>query len=60
MTPLATRRGSLPRLDGQVVDHRNMVGKTAAPLNSDEGDQVPAPKFARSDGLSTTSIECGE
>jgi hypothetical protein len=37
-----------------------MAGKTAAPLNSDEGDQVPAPKFARSDGLSTTSVECGE
>jgi len=37
-----------------------MAGKTAAPLNSDEGDQVPAPKFARSDGLSTTCIGCDE
>jgi hypothetical protein len=37
-----------------------MVGKTAAPLNFDEDDQVPAPKFARSDGLSSSDIECDE
>jgi hypothetical protein len=37
-----------------------MAGKTAAPLNSDEDDQVPAPKFARSDGLSSSDIGCDE
>jgi len=37
-----------------------MAGKTAAPLNSDEDDQVPVPKFTRSDGLSSSDIECDE